>query len=92
MRTDAISNQFGVSEHYVGKYFKKHTNEMMQQFIMNYKLKMIEHRLLHSDMRISEMVVELGFTDESHLNRFFKKQKGMSPTAFRKSKRRVLSE
>lgn len=89
IRSEVISKHFGVSEHYVGRFFKRHTNETMQQFIMNYKIKMIEHRLLHSDMRISEMVSELGFTDESHLNRIFKKRKGMSPTAFRRSRRLV---
>ncbi|NIG54573.1 AraC family transcriptional regulator [Chitinophaga sp. Cy-1792] len=89
IRTEVISKHFSVSEHYLGRYFKKHTNETMQQFIMNYKLRMIEHRLRFSDMRISEIVSELGFTDESHLNRFFKKQKGVSPTAYRKNNRRV---
>lgn len=57
----------------------------MQQYINNYRLKMIEHRLRRSDMRMGEIVQELGFTDESHLNKFFRKQKGMSPTAFRKA-------
>lgn len=46
---------------------------------------MIEHRLRRSDMRMGGIVQELGFTDESHLNKFFRKQKGMSPTAFRKA-------
>ena len=40
----------------------------MQQYILNYKMKMVESRLLHTDMRINEIVEELGFTDESHLN------------------------
>jgi len=36
-------------------------------------------------MRISEIVEELGFTDESHLNRLFKKYKDCNPTDFRKN-------
>jgi AraC-like DNA-binding protein len=59
----------------------------MQQYITGYRIKMIEHRLMHSDMRMGEIVTELGFTDESHLNKFFRKQKGISPTVFRKSNR-----
>mgnify|MGYP002445661599 FL=1 len=47
-------------------------------------MKLVENRLLHSEMRISEIVVELGFTDESHLNKLFKKYKGCSPSTFRK--------
>jgi AraC-like DNA-binding protein len=35
-------------------------------------------------MRMNEIASEMGFTDESHLNKFFRKQRGMSPTAYRK--------
>ncbi|MEO5889419.1 MAG: helix-turn-helix domain-containing protein [Ferruginibacter sp.] len=56
----------------------------MQQYISNYKLRLIETSLLHSDMRINEIAYELNFTDESHLNRIFKKYKGVSPSEFRK--------
>lgn len=87
IRTEEISKQFGVSESYLGRYFKRQTNETMQQYITGYRMKMIEHRLMHSDMRMGEIVEELGFTDESHLNKFFRKQKGVSPTVFRKTNR-----
>ena len=84
LRADQISDHFGISEGYLGKYFKKHTGENLQQYMINYKMKLVETRLLHSDMRINEIVSELGFTDESHLNRLFKKHKGLTPTSFRK--------
>ena len=84
LRLDVISGHFGISEGYLGKYFKKHTGETLQQYVINYKLKLVETRLQHSDMRINEIVNELGFTDESHLNRLFKKYKGVNPSAFRK--------
>jgi AraC-like DNA-binding protein len=35
-------------------------------------------------MRINEIVYEFNFTDESHLNRAFRKHKGMNPSEFRK--------
>ena len=69
IRAKEISQHFGISESYLGRYIKKHTNETMQQYILSYKLKLVESRLLHSQMRISEIAEELGFTDESHLSK-----------------------
>ncbi|PUZ24813.1 AraC family transcriptional regulator [Chitinophaga parva] len=89
LRAPVIAGHFGISVNYLGKYFKKHTAETLQQYITTYKLKLVEKRLLHSDMRINEIAMELNFADESHLNRIFKKYQGMSPTAYRKSRRRV---
>lgn len=83
IRTESISKAFGFSENYLGKYFKKHSGETLQSYINNYKTTLIEHRLKHSDRRITEIAEELGFTDESHLNKFFKTQRGKNPKAFR---------
>lgn len=82
-RASAISERFGIAENYLGRYFKKNCHETLQSYISNYKTTLIEHRLRHSDKRINEIASELGFTDESHLNKFFKQQKGLTPKAFR---------
>ncbi|MHA4741187.1 helix-turn-helix domain-containing protein [Dyadobacter sp. MSC1_007] len=84
IRASHISSHFGISESYLGRYFKKQTNETMQQYIVKSRVRLVEARLLHSDMRMNEIASELAFTDESHLNRFFKKNKGMSLGEFRR--------
>jgi AraC-like DNA-binding protein len=84
LRAEILSKQFSISLSYLGRYFRKQTGETLQHYISNYKLRLVEARLLHSDMTITEIAYEFNFTDESHLNRAFKKYKGMSPTAYRK--------
>lgn len=84
LKTNVIADRFGISESYLGRYFKKHTGESLKQYIITYKLKLVDMRLRHSNMRINEIVSELGFTDESHLYRIFKKHRGLNPTAFRR--------
>lgn len=84
LKAEQLSNHFGISLSYLGKYFKKQTGDTLQEYISNYKVRLIEMRLLHSDMRINEIAAELSFTDESHLNRTFKKYKSLSPTEYRK--------
>ena len=84
LRTKIVADHFGISEFYLGRYFKKHTNETMRQYIINYRLKLIEVRLLFSDLRINEIAFELGFTDESHMNKLFRKYRNISPSEFRR--------
>lgn len=91
LRAEHLSSQFSISPNYLSEYFKKHTGESLQQYITNYKLKLVETRLLHSDMRINEIAGELGFTDESHLNRIFKKYNGASPSEFREKRRALVA-
>lgn len=87
LRVEKLGKHFRISLSYLGRYFKKQTGETLQDYISNYKLRLVETRLLHSDMRINEIAYELNFTDESHLNRIFKKYKGMNPSEFRKINR-----
>ena len=87
LRVDEISKRQGISRSYLGRYFKKQTGETLQQYIARYKVRLIEIRLSNTDMRINEIADELNFTDESHLNRVFRKYKGINPTEFRRKLR-----
>lgn len=78
LKAEQISSIFSVSTAYVGRYFKKHTNDTLQQYIAKYKVNLIEHRIKFSDKRMNEIAYEFGFTDVSHLNKFFRKQRGYS--------------
>ncbi|QDW23183.1 helix-turn-helix transcriptional regulator [Flavobacterium sp. KBS0721] len=85
LKASAVAKEFDISDTYLGSYFKNHSGETIQSFISNYKIRLIEHRLRFSDMRINEIVEEFGFSDESHLNKFFKKHRNISLTGYRKA-------
>lgn len=53
LKAEIISEHFNISLHYLGKYFKKQTGETLQEYISNYKLRLIEARLLNSDICVS---------------------------------------
>ncbi|MFD1142367.1 helix-turn-helix domain-containing protein [Larkinella insperata] len=89
LRTEHLSERFNTSTAYLGRYFKLHAGETMQHYIASYKTKLIAHRLQFSDKRINEIASEFNFTDESHLNKFFKKQSGHSPREYRERMRQA---
>ncbi|MGF6845008.1 AraC-like DNA-binding protein [Chitinophaga sp. W3I9] len=84
LRAEQIAAHFNISPTYLSEYFKRNNGDSLQQYITQYKLKLVETRLQYSSMRVGEIADELGFTDESHLNRMFKKYKGVNPSAYRK--------
>lgn len=86
LRVEELAKHFNLSATYLSEYFKIQTGSSLQEYVMNYKIKIIEMRLMHTNLNISEIVYELGFSDASHLNRIFKKYRGISPSEF---KRRV---
>lgn len=60
IKTKVISQYFGISPSYLGRYFKKHTHETMQQYILDYKLN-ISGRIMRSsqDEKVSSLALYL---------------------------------
>lgn len=83
LRIETLAEKFNYSPHYLSIYFKKHVGTSIQQYIIQYKLKLIENRLKFSTLSISQIAYDFGFTDESHLNKIFKKYYHVPPGFFR---------
>lgn len=79
-----LADVFNYSPDYISIFFKKHTGESLKQYITKYKMKLIEIRLLYSQLTITEIADEFGYIDESHFCKQFKKFSGCTPTGFRK--------
>lgn len=84
LKSERIAQHFNVSPNYISEFFKIHIGQSLQDYTIAYKIKLIETRLRYTDMQINEIVYELGFSDSSHLNRLFKKYKGISPSEYKK--------
>lgn len=79
-----IAAHFGISGNYFGEYFKQQTGISYQEYLLDYRLKLVETYLKYSSVRLSEIAYELQFSDESHLSKLFKKYRGITPGAYRK--------
>jgi AraC-like DNA-binding protein len=79
-----LANKFNMSQSSISTYFKRKTGESIHQYVTKYKMKLIEYRLQHTEFTIAEIAYQLGYTDESHLTKTFKKYFSMSPKQYRK--------
>lgn len=52
---ESLANKFSISKNYLGEYFKKQTGISLQDYILDYKLKLVETRLKYSNSRLKEI-------------------------------------
>jgi len=84
LRVEKLAAYFNISQTYVSQFFKRETGESLQEYISTYRQTLIESRLRHTNQRLGEIAAQFGFTDSSHLNKAFRKARGLSPSEFRK--------
>jgi AraC-like DNA-binding protein len=84
LRVEHLAAKFSYSPKHLSALFKQETGESLRQYILRYKLKMVETQLLLSTLTISQIADELAFTDVCHLNKLFKKHYDTTPTEYRR--------
>ncbi len=85
-----ISENFNISPAYFGAYFKRNFGISYREYLNQYRINLIERRLTSGGRTLKEIASEFGLVDESHLSRYFKSQKKVSPRAFKQESFRTL--
>ncbi|WP_028295649.1 helix-turn-helix domain-containing protein [Olivibacter sitiensis] len=80
----SIASHFNIASSYFSDYFKRKFEISYRNYVNEYRLKLIEKRVLVPALTMKQIAYEFGFTDESHLSHFFRKMKEVSPAEFRK--------
>lgn len=71
--------------------FPKYSDESPLMVINNRILLEAKRLLLNSDLPTNEIAEQLGYKDQSHFSKFFKKHVGVSPSVFRKEKLEMVA-
>lgn len=76
---------FGYNEKYLGRMFKKKTNQSIAQYCNQRRITIAMKALLSTQCSISEIAAQCGFNNVTYFNRLFKLQTGQTPQCFRES-------
>ena len=77
-----LSDQFSVSKYHLIHMFKQEVGLTPHQFHIQNRVRKAQ-RLLYQPMSITDVALNAGFYDQSHLIRHFKRMLGLSPSAYR---------
>lgn len=79
-----IAEHFNISHSYFGTYFKRNFSISYRDYTNKLRTQLIEKRILNKQLSMKQIAFEFGFTDESHLSNYFKKQRSLKPSSVKK--------
>ena len=80
-----IASNVFVSEDYLSKLFKKYTDRNISDYIIEKKIEYAKHLLSNTDIKISRIMEEIGYSSSTYFYAMFKKHTGKTPNEFRKN-------
>lgn len=84
LRAASLGSRFNLAASYIGKFFKAHTGESLSRYVAQCRVRAVEELLAHTDLRVGEITLKTGFTDDSHLTHTFKRATGLTPMEYRR--------
>ena len=80
------ADQLNVSSRYLAQVTRRISAKTPKAIIDEYIVKEIERELSTTTHTVQEIANTFGFSSQAHLTKFFKKMRGVTPSAFRQSK------
>ena len=78
------ASQIGISGNYLSRLVKKSTGRSVGDWIDIVRIQRAKRLLSDTRLSIIDIAAEIGLEDQSYFSRLFKKETGMTPSAFRK--------
>lgn len=84
--TDVVASA-GLSHRSLNERFHEELNTSIGKYLTHARIEHITKLLIETDMQVQEVAYAVGYEDDRHFSRYFKRETGYSPMAFRKKHR-----
>jgi Response regulator containing CheY-like receiver domain and AraC-type DNA-binding domain len=79
LTNDSIAARFHFNANYLNQLMLMHTGVTLRQYLINIRIKKAMDMLLHTNMSVTEISANVGYSDLHYFSRLFKKKTGFSP-------------
>ncbi|WP_329887661.1 response regulator transcription factor [Pseudoramibacter sp. HA2172] len=85
---EQVGEYANMSSYYLSKIFKKETGMNFVTYLTNQKIEIAKDMLINTDIPIINIALDLSYHEPNYFSKVFKKNVGMTPTAFRRKFRK----
>ncbi|RKN82461.1 helix-turn-helix domain-containing protein [Ulvibacterium marinum] len=83
-----LSEKLGYDYTYLSNTFSEVKGTTIQHYIINHKIEKVKELLLYDELNLTEISHRLHYSSPSHLSNQFKKVTGLTPSFFKKMKKK----
>lgn len=84
LTVEELANKAGWTHEHFSRSFVRQTGRTPREMIIHRRIERACQMLLYEDWSIKKIADAVGFTDENYFFRVFRKEKGLTPTQYRK--------
>ncbi|WP_309085237.1 helix-turn-helix domain-containing protein [Chelativorans sp.] len=85
------AEKLGLSPAHLNRIVRRETGASVQELASRHLVRAARRELVFTPTPVQAIAYSLGFQDPAYFNRFFKRQTGMTPGAFREEERRKIA-
>jgi AraC-like DNA-binding protein len=86
--SDYLAEKLNYDYTYLANLFSEVTGITIEHFIIAHKIERVKELLLYDELNLTEISYKLNYSSVAHLSNQFKKVTGLTPTFFKKLKRK----
>lgn len=83
LNLNTLAKSINVNAAYLGRIFRNHIGQSFNSYVTGYRISKAKELLKNDSLMIYEIAQSVGYNDLDHFYMLFKKNTGMSPSAFR---------
>lgn len=86
---ESVADYVGLNPAYLSRLFKKETGQNLIDFLISVKMNRARELLDTTDMTVSSVAQQVGYSNFSHFTKMFRKQFDVNPHEYRKVTKRI---